>query len=201
MKIAIIGATGLVGQPLTQEANDREHKVSTYTRSGSLSGSHPIQLQDTQAITEIINNHDATVITVASRDDYNGAINAHKALIDAKPTGRLIVVGGAGSLNTESGLLFENPNFPAEYLPEAQAFYAIYQAYLAATDLNWTMVAPSPLIAPGVRTGQYRTELDTIAGDFVSSQDFAVAIVDEIENPAFSGKRFTVASTTDNARG
>lgn len=137
------------------------------------------------------------VISVASRDAYSAAIAAHRALIAAAPAGRFLVVGGAGALKAGESLLLESPEFPADYLPEAKTFATVLEDYRAASGLNWTMLAPSPMIAPGARAGDYRTEQDVPAGMFVSTQDFAVAALDEIENPAHAGTRFTVASADE----
>ncbi|WP_237200943.1 NAD(P)-dependent oxidoreductase [Rothia nasimurium] len=198
MNISVIGAAGMVGSAIVAEAQERGHKVTGYTRSGS-AGTQALDLANTEALVEVINSSDATVISVASRGDYSAAIAAHRALIAAAPTGRFLVVGGAGALNAGEGLLLESPDFPADYLPEAKTFAEILGDYRAASGLNWTMLAPSPMIAPGVRTGDYRTELDVPAGMFVSTQDFAVAALDEIENPAHAGTRFTVASADEAA--
>lgn len=198
MNISVIGAAGMVGSAILAEAQNRGHQVTGYTRSGSADTS-ALDLADTQALVEVINSSEATVISVASRDDYSAAIAAHRALIAAAPTGRFLVVGGAGALKAGDGLLLESPDFPAEYLPEAKTFASILDDYRAASDLNWTMLAPSPMIAPGTRTGNYRTELDVPAGIFVSTQDFAVAAIDELENPAHQGTRFTAASADQAA--
>ncbi|WP_237232743.1 NAD(P)-dependent oxidoreductase [Rothia nasisuis] len=198
MNISVIGAAGMVGSDIVAEAKNRGHEVTGYTRSGS-AGTSALDLANTQALVEVINSSDATVISVASRGDYSAAIAAHRALIAAAPTGRFLVVGGAGALNVGEGLLLESPDFPAEYLPEAKTFATVLEDYRAASGLNWTMLAPSPMIAPGARTGDYRTELDVPAGMFVSTQDFAVAALDEIENPAHAGTRFTVASADEAA--
>ncbi|WP_237198413.1 NAD(P)-dependent oxidoreductase [Rothia nasimurium] len=198
MNISVIGAAGMVGSDIVAEAKDRGHEVTGYTRSGS-AGTSALDLANTEALVEVINSSDATVISVASRDDYSAAIAAHRALIAAAPTGRFLVVGGAGALNAGEGLLLESPDFPEEYLPEAKTFAEILGDYRAASGLNWTMLAPSPMIAPGARTGNYRTEQDVPAGMFVSTQDFAVATIDEIENPAHVGTRFTVASADEAA--
>lgn len=198
MKISVLGATGMVGSQIVAEAQTRGHEVAAYTRSGA-SGTTALELTETASLVEVINSSDATVISVASRDDYQVAIDAHRALIAAAPTGRLLVVGGAGALSIGDGLLMESPEFPTEYKPEAQTFAAILEDYRAASGLNWTILAPAPMIAPGARTGEYRTERDTPAGGFVSTQDFAVAMVDEIENPQHEGARFTVASADETA--
>ena len=198
MNISVIGAAGMVGSAIVAEAKDRGHQVTSYTRSGS-AGTSALDLANTVALVEVINSSEATVISVASRDDYSAAIAAHRALIAAAPTGRFLIVGGAGALNAGEGLLLDSPDFPEEYLPEAKTFAAVLDDYRAASGLNWTMLAPSPMIAPGARTGDYRTEQDTPAGMFVSTQDFAVATIDEIENPAHIGTRFTVASADEAA--
>lgn len=198
MNISVIGAAGMVGSAIVAEAKNRGHEVTSYTRSGS-AGTSALDLANTEALVEVINSSDVTVISVASRDDYSAASAAHRALIAAAPTGRFLVVGGAGALNAGEGLLLESPDFPAEYLPEAKTFASILEDYRAASGLNWTMLAPSPMIAPGAHTGDYRTEQDIPAGAFVSTQDFAVAALDEIENPAHAGTRFTVASADEAA--
>ncbi|MGX9899270.1 hypothetical protein ACW0JT_04070 [Arthrobacter sp. SA17] len=60
--------------------------------------------------------------------------------------------------------------------------------------MDWTVLAPAPLIQPGERTGEYVTALDTPAGSQISTQDFAVAMLDEIENPKHRRTRFTAAN-------
>ncbi len=199
MKISVVGAAGMVGTEITAEAKARGHEVATYTRSGSLEGSQALDVADTAALVDVINSSDVTVVTVAGRDDYEDVIRSHAALVEAAPTGRLVVIGGAGALSTGDSLLLDSPDFPEAYLPEAKAFAKVLDGYRNAEGLDWTVVAPSPLIAPGVRTGEYKTELDTPAGHFVSSQDFAVAVVDELENPQHRGRRFTVASADEAA--
>ena len=200
MRISVTGAAGMVGTQIAAEAAARHHDVTTYTRSGNLTGSQALDFSDTSAVHAIVNTSDVTIISVASRDDYQAAIDAHKRLIESQPSGRMIVIGGAGALSIgDDRLLLDSPDFPDEYRPEAQAFAAVYQEYLASNNLNWTMVAPSPIIAPGVRTGTYTTALNTPAGNFVSTQDFAVAVIDEAESPQHEKQRFTVASSDEHA--
>ncbi|MDO5617238.1 NAD(P)-dependent oxidoreductase [Kocuria sp.] len=202
MKIAVIGAAGMVGSEMVAEAAARGHQVHGYTRSGRSVGDTPTQSLDfnnTDAVMEVINSSEATVISVAGRDDYDAVVNAHQRLIAAAPAGRLLVVGGAGALQAGDGLLLDSPDFPAEYLPEAKSFAQVFADYSASNSAQWTMIAPSPEIAPGVRTGKYLIAENTPAGGFVSTQDFAVAALDEIENPAHRGARFTVASADETA--
>lgn len=198
MNISVIGAAGMVGVEVVAEARARGHEVTAYTRSGS-QGSQALSLDNTKDVVGVINTSDVTVISVASRDNYAAAIDAHRALIAAKPTGRVLVVGGAGALQVGEGLLLDAPGFPDEYKPEAQTFAQVLEDYRASEGLDWTIIAPSPAIEPGARTGSYLEALDTPAGGFVSTQDFAVAILDEAENPKHKGERFTVASADEAA--
>lgn len=66
--------------------------------------------------------------------------------------------------------------------------------YRASRGIDWTMLSPAPMIAPGQRAGIYRVGSDSLIGDAISAEDFAVAIVDELEKPAHTGTRFTVAN-------
>lgn len=198
MKISVIGARGMVGSAIAQEAADRDHEVARYARSAG-EGVQALDFGATEDVVAVVGGSDVTVVSVAGRDNYDAIRAAHQALIAAKPTGRLIVVGGAGALQVGEVLLYQTPDFPAEYFEEAQTFAGVLEDYRASEGLNWTVVAPSPVIQPGVRTGEYVTERDTLAGTVVSTQDFAVAILDEAENPQFAGTRFTVASKDEAA--
>lgn len=205
MIVSVIGAAGRVGSQITAEAAARGLDVRAFTRTGADLDDRPssaLNISDTAAVVRVVNESDATVISVANRDNYDAVIAAHRSLIAARPTGRIVVVGGAGALQAGDGLLFESPDFPAEFLAEAKTFAAVLEDYRAADGIDWTMVAPSPEIAPGRRTGRYVTAIDTPAGSFVSTQDFAVGVVDELEHPAHQGERFTIASAVEaDARG
>ena len=111
---------------------------------------------------------------------------------------RLIVVGGAGSLEVSPGVqLLETPEFPSAWKGVALAHRDALDAY-RKSGLNWTYVSPAALIEPGRRTGQYRIGTDQLLKDEkgdsrISMEDYANAVVDEIEKPRFSRQRFTVA--------
>lgn len=201
MKIAVIGATGMVGARAVAEAVARGHEVTAATRGGTaVEGAAPltVDMADTAAVVRVIDTHDATIVSVPgdrAGGDTTGIKNAHKALIGAKPHGRVLLVGGAGSLHLPDGtLLKDSPEFPPEYKSEADAFTDILDDYRASEGVDWTMLSPAPVIAPGERTGSYRTADDVPAGDFVSAEDFAVALVDEAESSTHRGARFTVAN-------
>ncbi|NHU85473.1 NAD(P)H-binding protein [Kocuria sp. JC486] len=202
MHISIIGAAGMVGSQIAVEAENRGHDVHRYTRSGRPAGdaaTEALDFNDTATVTEVVNGSEVTVVSVAGRGDYDGVVAAHRNLIAAQPSGRILVVGGAGALRVGDSLLLESPDFPAEYLTEAKAFARVLEEYSDSADLNWTMIAPSPEIAPGARTGQYLDGGDSPAGGFVSTQDFAVAAVDEAESASHARRRFSVASADEAA--
>ena len=199
MNIAVIGATGMVGERTVAEAVARGHQVDAYSRSGNAvpgAEGKTVDLANTDELVSIVNGHDVTIIAVSAGRGTSAdpVINAHKALIAAKPAGRLLIVGGAGSLMDENGVrLVDTAGFPEAYKNEAKAFCQILEEYQASDGLAWTLLSPAPLIRPGERTGKYNVSLDTPAGTEISAEDFAVALLDEAETPKHPGVRFTVA--------
>ena len=200
MKIAIYGATGMVGSQITKEAVDRGHQVTALSRTGtSINGAFGAQadLTDLGTFTEIAGKHDAVVIASGpsrTGEPHSIIIDAHQAIIDSKPDARIFVVGGAGSLFAGDVRLKDTEGFPEMYKPEAETMTTVLEAYEASNGVNWTVISPAPMIAPGERTGNYTAAINTPAGDSISSQDFAIAVIDELESPANEGRRFTVAS-------
>lgn len=201
MKISVFGATGMIGSRFVAEAARRGHEITAISRSGTLakgaSRAVAMELNDTADVVAIIDSSDATVISIPP-DRHGGShepiLRAHRDLIEARPSGRFLVVGGAGALEVNGVRLKDTPDFPPAYYDEASTFSTILDLYRASKNLNWTMLAPAPEIAPGQRTGVYRVGTDSPAGDTISAEDFAVAIADELEKPAHIGTRFTVAN-------
>ena len=190
MKINVIGATGMVGR-----------EVVAYSRSGNAveGAAHAaaLDMADTARTVEAVDDADVTIIAVSAGrggQDPQPVIDAYRALIAAQPAARIIAVGGAGSLNADEAgtLIKDTPSFPADYYPEANAFATILQEFRNSHGVDWTVVAPSPVIAPGKRTGEYVTADDVPAGEGVSTQDFAIALIDEAETPTHRQARFTV---------
>jgi uncharacterized protein len=149
-------------------------------------------------------DHDVVVSAYGpGTGDANLVVKAAHSLIEAltrvEPI-RLIAVSGAGSLEVKPGLqLVDTPDFPPAWKPVALAHREALDVYRKAgfAEFDWTAATPSAVIEPGTRTGKYRTALDQLIVDAqgnsrISAEDFAVAIVDEIEKPKFDGKRFTV---------
>lgn len=201
MKITVIGATGMIGSRVVAEAVRRNHEVTATSRSGKMvegaASSRVLHIDDTSAVVDAINGSDATVLSVPpdrSGGPHGPMIQAHQNIIDARPTGAFLVVGGAGSLEVDGVRLKDTPEFPADYYQEASTFSDILDLYRNSSGLKWTMLSPAPVIAPGTRSGKYRTGTDSPIGESVSAEDFAVAIIDELENPSHTGTRFTVAN-------
>lgn len=202
MKIAVIGGTGMVGSAVVAEAAGRGHEVVSASRSGrhaeGAAQDITLTLFDTQVVVDLVNSSDATVIAVSAGrgESAQPAIDAHRALIAAAPTGRLLVVGGAGSLQTPDGSrLVDTPGFPEEYKPEALAFSEVLDLYHRADRaLSWTFLSPAPTFTDKPRTGSYVEGADEPAGSEISVADFAVALVDEAEKDAHRGRRWTIAN-------
>ncbi|NJO12319.1 MAG: NAD(P)-dependent oxidoreductase, partial [Gammaproteobacteria bacterium] len=122
-------------------------------------------------------------------------VEALRSLGDTAP--RLIVVGGVGSLQDASGALVLE-RVPAARKPEHLGQKAALDFYRTVEDVRWTYVSPPAVIAPGERTGRYRTALDELVRDEqgnsrISMEDYAVALLDEVESPRHIGRRFTAA--------
>ncbi|AMK23117.1 MULTISPECIES: NAD(P)-dependent oxidoreductase [Sphingomonadaceae] len=149
---------------------------------------------DKAGLVELLRGHDTVVSSV-----HFTASDPH-ILIDAvKAAGvkRYLVVGGAGSLEVKPGIgLIDTPDFPEAYKAEAGGGAAFLDLLRQEQDLDWTFLSPSLQFLPGERTGKFRLGKDellsTEKGSVISFEDYAVALVDEIENPAHRRQRFTV---------
>ena len=196
MRIAVYGATGMVGREVVAEARRRGHDVTGYARSGG-EGIEAADLADTATFTQVAADHDAVVIAVSpdrTGGPHEPLLRAFDDVIASRPDTRLLVVVGAGSLQVDGGDLADAPGIPEEYRPEMRTMRAVLGKLRASEGLSWTAVSPAPEISPGERTGSYRSGTDSPVGERISSQDFAVAVLDELENPRFEGRRFTVAN-------
>lgn len=210
--IVLIGATGMIGQRILHEALSRGHSVTAVVRDTSRTGEQRANLDyrtgdifqpDTIAAATV--DHDAVVSAYGPglKNDPKLVVKAAHSLIEAltrvEPI-RLIAVSGAGSLEVGPGMqLMNSPDFPAAWKGFAEAHAEALDVYRKAgfAGFDWTAVSPSAVIEPGTRTGHYRTDQDQLIVDgkgksYVSAEDFAVAVVDEIEKPRFRGQRFTV---------
>jgi putative NADH-flavin reductase len=205
MKIAVIGGTGMVGSRIVAEAAARGHQVTSVSRKGDAPQSSNIavlttDVADLVAMQELAAEHDVIVSAIGpSREPGGDPSTFARTLVElatAVAQARLIVVGGAGSLFAAPGVrLVDTPEFPDVYKAEALAGAASLEALKALPDAGeWSYLSPAPIIAPGERTGRYVVADDDPAGETISAEDYAVALIDEIENPAHTGRRFTVAN-------
>jgi len=121
------------------------------------------------------------------------------ALLQVKNGPRIVVVGGAGSLalDDKGTLVMDSPNVPPEVRPTAAAQGQVLNRLTQENGVNWTFISPSAMFAPGERTGKYRVGSDRLLIDaqgqsHISMEDYAIALVDELENPQHIRQRFTV---------
>jgi putative NADH-flavin reductase len=201
MNIAVIGGTGAAGSRIVEEALARGHRVTAISREpGRLRPQVNLHqamadANDSAALSPVLAGNDAIVNALRFVD------LDPKKLIDAvKQAGvkRYAVVGGAGSLYVAPGRqLVDAPNFPAEFRPESVKGRDFLNLLRKEDDLDWTYLSPSAEFAPGTRTGTFRLGSDELLVDtngksHISMEDFAKAMLDELEKPAHIKQRFTV---------
>lgn len=214
MKIALIGATGFVGSAVLNELLSRGHAVTALAR-------HPEKFAARDGLAVVrADALDAAQVAAAVRGQdaivsaYNPGWNEPRIydlfgqgydaiLAGARQAGvkRLLAVGGAGSLEVAPGVqLVDTPEFPAEWKQGALAARDLLTRLRGETALDWTLLSPPILLAPGERTGRYRVGGDQpLPGEGgqpsgISVADLAVAIADEIDRPQHLRRRFTVAN-------
>ncbi|WP_133913301.1 NAD(P)-dependent oxidoreductase [Streptomyces sp. NBC_00582] len=210
-RIPVFGAAGKAGSRVVTEAAARGHQVTAVARGLDALTALPEGVQaaagditDPESVARLAKNADVIVLTVGgpSPSLYTNAVAAAASAVRGLgPAGpRIIHMGGGASLLNEQGVrFFDAPGFPEEFKPYAIGQIRALDAYLALDDsVTWTYLSPPPVhFAPGERTGHYRTGLDQpVVGDDgqarISYEDYAAALVDEIENPRHLNRRFTV---------
>ncbi len=215
MKVALIGATGFVGQALLEELLARGHDVTALARHPEKLAAHPhlhtikADAQDAAQVQAAVAGNDAVISAFnagwSNPDIYRDFMSGTRAIVaGTKAAGvkRYIVIGGAGSLYAPDGTqLVDSPNFPAAIFDGANAARDALNELQQETTLDWTQLSPPVAFhggGPTERTGRYRVGSDTPlnTGDGVgtiSPADLALAVVDELETPKHVGKRFTIA--------
>lgn len=202
MKIAIYGASGMIGSRVAAEAVSRGHDVTGVTRSGGALPEGAVAVAgdagDAASAKQVAADADVVVSAIGpsrTGGDHREYLDALQVLAETAGDARLLVIGGAGSLLVDGVRLVDSPAFPEAYKAEAlTAAKALDYVRGLGDGVDWTFLSPAPVIAPGERTGSYRTELDSPAGDAISAEDFAVALIDELERAAHRRQRFTVAN-------
>ncbi len=192
----------MIGSRVAAEALARGHEVTGITRSG---GDLPVGAKaitgdagDTSVTKRVAGEADVVVSAIGpsrtggDRRDYLAQV---RNLAETAGDARLLVVGGAGSLLVDGRRLVDAPDFPGSYRAEA-LIGAESLEYLRGLgeEVDWTYISPAPVIRPGERTGAYQLATESPAGESISAEDYAAALLDEIEKPAYRRRRFTVAN-------
>jgi putative NADH-flavin reductase len=208
LKIALFGATGMIGSRIAAEAARRGHQISAFARNPARVPADVANLKAAQAdvtdaasVAAAARGHDVVASAYAPpMDDVALIGKATRALVDGtREAGirRLVVVGGAGSLEVAPGKqLVDSEGFPDAYKAIALAHRDVLPI-LRASDLDWTFFAPAALIAPGERKGTFRTGagsliVDAQGNSSISAEDYAIAFVDELEQGRFVHQLATV---------
>ena len=212
MRIALIGATGFVGSALLKEALDRGHEITAIVR-------HPDKLAPRERLVAIgidVNDTDRLAASIRGLDALISAFNPgveesqsvrrsgaryrvdHRRCQEGRRPTRSLG-GGAGGLETGSGArVVDDPDLPDWVRPGSLATIDALEQLRREPQLDWTFLSPAAEMRPGTRTGKFRLGGDRLLVDAngqsrISVEDFAMAMIDELERPAHSGRRFTVA--------
>ena len=211
MKIVVIGATGFVGSAILQEALQRDHEVMAVVRDPEKLPPHgKLRAQkgdvyNNEDVARLVAGHEAVISAFnpgwGNPDIYNLQVKGTQAIIDGVKKAsikRLLFVGGSGSLEVKPGVqAVDLPGFPAEYKQGARATREALNMLRKESGLDWSVLSPSADLAPGERTGKFRLGADQMLRDAqgrsrISTQDYAVAMIDEVERPGHIRQRFTV---------
>lgn len=216
MKIALIGATGFVGETILNELLNRGQEVTALLRNPAKLNLqdeklHVVQVDvlNTNSFVKAIQGFDLVISSYnagwTNPNLYEDFLKGSKAIQEGvKRAGvkRLLVIGGAGSLYTAEGLqIVDTPEFPSDWKPGAKAARDYLNILKEEKELDWTFISPAPEMHHGLpreRKGVYRTGTefpvtDDTGRSWITVDDLAVAIVDEALNPKHIRQRFTVA--------
>jgi uncharacterized protein len=205
MKVILYGASGNAGSRILRELQSRGHQVTAAVRNPEKLPAETKSVRDdlsnTDRIAEIITGADAVVSAyMPPRDDTDQLVPVTRRLVEAvRKAGnpRLIVVGGAASLEVAPGVtVLSSGHLPEPWIPIATS-HAKALDVLKSSDIAWTYFSPAGFFEPGQRTGKFRLGKDQLitdgSGDSrISFEDYAIALVDELESPAHIGERFTI---------
>jgi uncharacterized protein len=212
VKVVVFGASGALGSRITSELLRRGHAVRAVVRTGSRAppgrpglASVTAEVTRPTSVARAVKGADVVVSAIGPGPGQVPAVllDAARGLLEGlRQAGmtRLVVVGGAGSLEVSPGVqLADTPSFPDAWKPVAAAHREALEIFRQEPDLEWTVIAPAALIAPGERTGHYRAGGDQLLVDAngesrISAEDYAVAVADEVEEPHHVRRRFTVAA-------
>ena len=200
-KIALIGASGNIGGRILAEALNRGHAVTGIARNADKLSPQPHltiargDIADPGALATALRGADVVVASVRWTDNAAQLL----AAVRQAAVSRLIAVVGAGSLEASPGVrVLDTPEFPAAWRPGAEGAARALDTLRTEKAIDWVAVSPAWNIAPGQRSGKFRVGGDQLLRDAagesrISREDFAVAVIDEIERPKHHRQRITVA--------
>lgn len=211
MKIAVLGAAGEVGSRAVNEALARGHEVTAIVRrAGVLSGlpegveREVTDVFDATALNKVLTGHDAVISALRPLEGSEYLLPLMTAAVlsaAASSAVRAMIVGGAARLRVpgaEGHTVLTAPGFlPADIVPIARACQAQYERCLDEPSAEWTYASPAAVLQAGERTGRFRMGSDTLVTDDagvsrISLEDFAVALIDELEAPKYVRNAFTL---------
>jgi putative NADH-flavin reductase len=202
MNIVLIGATGAIGSRVLDEALARGHTVTAITRDPrKLTQRAGMTVRkasttDLPGTVEALKGHDAVIVSVKWNENDVARVLQAVRLSGVK---RCLFVVGAGSLLRQDGRThLEHMAAKGVQPPTSKPASLALEAIQKVTDLDWTAISPAASIKPGTRTGKFRLGRDKLIEDdkgvsLISREDFAVAILDELEKPKHIRRRFTAA--------
>ncbi|GIH16822.1 NAD(P)-dependent oxidoreductase [Rugosimonospora africana] len=212
MRIAVFGAAGNTGSRIVAEALSRGHQVTAVVRDPARLPELPASVRphigdacDVGDVTAVSAGQDVVVAATRPPAGYKSELVAVAKSLLAGLSGtrvRLLVVGGAGSLTVPGSggtLVVDDPRYvPPEWRAIALACCDQFAVFRGNTDVDWAYLSPPAILEPGQRTGRYRSGTDELLTDpdgdsTMSTEDLAVALVDEAETPRHRRTRFTVA--------
>jgi len=207
MKVILYGASGRAGSRILSELVGRGHEVVAVARNAEAVkqregvSSAIDDLSDVNRTAEVIQGAGAVISAYAPPpNDMGELVSVTRRMVEAVARSgvpRFLMVGGAGSLEVAPGVsLIDSGKLPAEWLPIALAHAGALEV-LRASSIDWTSLCPAAYFDPGVRTGRFRLGTDNLIADEngesrISMEDYAIAMVDELENPRHRKQRFSV---------
>ena len=209
--IVVFGGSGAIGQRIVAEALRRGATVTVVVRdpdAATLAKDPRLTLVkgdvlDAADDARLIKGAAAVVCAVSFRKppDPSAYRRAAAALVTAlRATGsaapHLLFVGGAGSLEVKPGVLLVD-GMPVAHRGEVLGQKDALDYLRTIRDAPWTYFSPAGSITPGARTGTFRLGGDRLIVDatgksHISTEDYAVAVLDELEHPAHLRQRFTI---------
>ena len=215
-KVVLIGASGFVGNAILNELLERGHEVTAVVRHPEkVKADNPrlsvvgMDVEDSARLTDVCKGHDAVISAYnpgwGNPDMYEDTLRVYPEIlkaVKASGTGRLLIVGGAGSLFVKPGVrLVDTGTLPEAWLPGVKSLAKFYlETLVHEQDLDWVFFSPAANLGnlqPGVRTGKFRLGKDDLIVDekgdsFISVEDYAMAMVDELEQENHHKERFTI---------